>query len=66
MSRCDPYLQGKLTKHNKFVRDLIREVAGFAPYERWAQELLRSGTVEGSRLSPVRDACVRLYTASLD
>ena len=36
-------LQGKLTKHNKFVRDLIREVAGFAPYERRAQELLRIG-----------------------
>merc|ERR1712126_318349 len=34
--------KGKLTKH-KFVRDLIREVAGFAPYERRAQELLRIG-----------------------
>ena len=38
--------QGKLTKHNKFVRDLIREVAGFAPYERRAQELLRIGEVQ--------------------
>merc|ERR1712203_1307348 len=35
--------KGKLTKHNKFVRDLIREVAGFAPYKRRAQELLRIG-----------------------
>merc|ERR1712002_117234 len=35
--------KGKLTKHNKFVRDLIREVVGFAPYERRAQELLRIG-----------------------
>ena len=34
--------KGKVTKHNKFVRDLVREVAGFAPYERRAQELLRS------------------------
>ena len=33
--------KGRLTKHNKFVRDLVREVAGFAPYERRAQELLR-------------------------
>ena len=33
--------KGKLTKHNKFVRDLIREVVAFAPYERRAQELLR-------------------------
>ena len=40
--------QGKLTKHNKFVRDLIREVAGFAPYERRAQELLRIGKVQHS------------------
>merc|ERR1712228_626395 len=35
--------KGKLTKHNKFVRDLIREVVGFVPYERRAQELLRIG-----------------------
>jgi hypothetical protein len=33
--------KGKLTKHNKFVRDLVREVVGFSPYERRAQELLR-------------------------
>ena len=39
------FAQGKLTKHNKFVRDLIREVAGFAPYERRAQELLRIGKI---------------------
>nr|ALS04644.1 60S ribosomal protein L36 [Pseudodiaptomus poplesia]ALS04752.1 60S ribosomal protein L36 [Pseudodiaptomus poplesia]ALS04956.1 60S ribosomal protein L36 [Pseudodiaptomus poplesia] len=35
--------KGKLTKHNKFVRDLVREVVGFSPYERRAQELLRIG-----------------------
>ena len=35
--------KGKMTKHNKFVRDLVREVVGFAPYERRAQELLRIG-----------------------
>ena len=27
------------------MRDLIREVAGFAPYERRAQELLRIGKI---------------------
>ncbi|XP_039092259.1 60S ribosomal protein L36-like [Hyaena hyaena] len=32
---------GRLTKHTKFVRDMIREVCGFAPYERQAMELLK-------------------------
>ena len=33
--------KGKLTTHNKFVRDLVREVTGFSPYEKRAMELLR-------------------------
>ena len=33
--------KGQTTNHNRFVRDLIREVAGFSPYERRAMELLR-------------------------
>ncbi|CAK6438816.1 unnamed protein product [Pipistrellus nathusii] len=33
--------RGGLTKHTKFVRDMIREVCGFAPYERRAMELLK-------------------------
>lgn len=33
--------KGKATKHTRFVRDLVREIAGFAPYERRCQELLR-------------------------
>ncbi|XP_027699233.1 60S ribosomal protein L36-like [Vombatus ursinus] len=32
---------GRLIKHTKFVKDMIREVCGFAPYERWAMELLK-------------------------
>uniref|UniRef100_A0A2K5L2N1 Large ribosomal subunit protein eL36 n=1 Tax=Cercocebus atys TaxID=9531 RepID=A0A2K5L2N1_CERAT len=36
-SRC----RGRLMKHTKFVRDMIREVCGFAPYERHAMELLK-------------------------
>nr|XP_009934058.1 PREDICTED: 60S ribosomal protein L36 [Opisthocomus hoazin] len=36
---CSPV--GRLTKHTKFVRDMIREVCGFAPYERRAMELLK-------------------------
>lgn len=34
------YLQ-RQTKHSKFVRDLIREVTGHAPYEKRAMELLK-------------------------
>ncbi|XP_053409759.1 60S ribosomal protein L36-like [Nycticebus coucang] len=30
---------GRLTKHTKFLRDMIREVCGFAQYERRAMEL---------------------------
>merc|ERR1712033_134147 len=33
--------KGRLTKHVRFIRDLVREVSGFAPYERRAIELLR-------------------------
>eukprot|EP00123_Amoebidium_parasiticum_P006886 comp17722_c0_seq1/m.17654 comp17722_c0_seq1/g.17654 ORF comp17722_c0_seq1/g.17654 comp17722_c0_seq1/m.17654 type:complete len:106 (-) comp17722_c0_seq1:69-386(-) len=33
--------KGGLSKHVKFVRDVIREVSGFAPYERRIIELLR-------------------------
>ncbi|KAH0512368.1 60S ribosomal protein L36 [Microtus ochrogaster] len=32
---------GRLTKHTKFVRDMIGEVCGFAPYELRAMELLK-------------------------
>ncbi|XP_030749349.1 60S ribosomal protein L36 [Sitophilus oryzae] len=34
-------LKGIQTKHSKFVRDLIREVCGHAPYEKRAMELLK-------------------------
>ncbi|CAN7945602.1 unnamed protein product, partial [Ixodes pacificus] len=33
--------KGALSKHTRFVRDLIREVCGFAPFERRAMELLK-------------------------
>merc|ERR1711924_383369 len=33
--------RGRDTKKNKFVRETVREVMGFAPYERRALELLR-------------------------
>ena len=33
--------RGRITKKTKFVRDLVREVVGFSPYERRIQELLK-------------------------
>ncbi|XP_034253031.1 60S ribosomal protein L36 [Thrips palmi] len=33
--------KGTQTKHTKFVRDLVREVMGHAPYEKRAMELLK-------------------------
>lgn len=31
----------KNTKHNKFIRDVVREVMGHAPFEKRAMELLK-------------------------
>ena len=33
--------QKGINKRNKFVRDLVREVVGFSPYERRCMELLK-------------------------
>ena len=35
------HLLGRLTKHTKFMRDMIQEVCSFTPYERQAMELLK-------------------------
>ncbi|XP_036609620.1 60S ribosomal protein L36-like [Trichosurus vulpecula] len=35
------HCHGRLTKHTKFLRDMIQEVYGFAPYEKCAMELLK-------------------------
>uniref|UniRef100_A0A2K6MET2 Large ribosomal subunit protein eL36 n=1 Tax=Rhinopithecus bieti TaxID=61621 RepID=A0A2K6MET2_RHIBE len=50
--------RGRLTKHTKFVRDMIQKVCGFAPYERravsknkWALKFIkkRVGTHIGAK-----------------
>ncbi|XP_060222292.1 large ribosomal subunit protein eL36-like [Meriones unguiculatus] len=40
--------RGRLTKHTKFVGDMIRDVCGLASYERRAMELLRTSSRSGS------------------
>eukprot|EP01132_Coremiostelium_polycephalum_P006020 gene6020-7500_t len=37
------FKKGLVTKRVAAVRDIVREVSGFAPYERRVQELLKSG-----------------------
>ena len=37
--------KGRSSEKHKFVRSVVREVAGFAPYERRVLELLRNGKV---------------------
>ena len=33
--------KGRLTKHNKFIRSIVREISGFSPYEKRGLEYLR-------------------------
>merc|ERR1711874_274494 len=43
------YRKGKLGKRTAFVRDVIREVAGVAPYEKRVIELLKTGTAKDQK-----------------
>ncbi|KAJ3270835.1 hypothetical protein HDV01_007384 [Terramyces sp. JEL0728] len=41
--------KGALSKRTKFVRDLVREVVGFAPYEKRVMELLKNSKDKRAR-----------------
>jgi len=36
--------KGRLNRRVKMIREIVREVAGFAPYERRVMELIKIGT----------------------
>ncbi|KAK4038731.1 60S ribosomal protein L36 [Parachaetomium inaequale] len=42
-------LKGKSSKRTQFVRSIVKEVAGLAPYERRVIELLRNGKDKRAR-----------------
>jgi hypothetical protein len=46
--------KGIQSTKNKFVRSVVREVSGFAPYERRVLELLRNAKVCWSYCVPVK------------
>lgn len=49
-----------LTKHSKFIRDLIREVVGNAPFEKRAMELLKVSKDKRALKFLKRRVCIKL------
>ncbi|KAI0986450.1 hypothetical protein GJ496_005871 [Pomphorhynchus laevis] len=41
--KARPSRSSYVSKHNKFVREIVREVVGYSPYERRAMELIKAG-----------------------
>lgn len=58
--------KGHLSKRTSFVRDVVREVAGYAPYERRIIELLRNSKDKRARkLAKKRVRLVSLGTVDV-
>jgi|ETNmetMinimDraft_15_1059895.scaffolds.fasta_scaffold17640_1 large subunit ribosomal protein L36e len=55
--------KGRLGKRTKFVREVIREICGFSPYEKRMLELLRTNAPKDAKRA-YRFAKVRLGTHS--
>lgn len=56
-------MKGHLSKRTNFVRSLIKEVAGLAPYEKRIVELIRNGKDKRSRkLAKKRVKIPQIYT----
>lgn len=50
--------KGALSKRTAFVRDIVKEVAGLAPYERRVIELLRNSKDKRARKLAKKRVCV--------
>ena len=57
------YRKGRIQKRVKFVREIVREVVGFAPYEKRCMELLKVG--KEKRALKVRTPPFSPFTARL-
>ena len=50
--------QGHLAKRTQFVREIVKEVAGLAPYERRVIELLRNSKDKRARKLAKKRVCL--------
>lgn len=53
--------KGHLSKRTSFVRDIVREVAGLAPYERRVIELLRNSKDKRARKLAKKRVCFYIF-----